>query len=962
MLALRPLGGVHRTTDGGLTWSQTGFSGVEGAILRRTGDTVSLVVPALFSTSVAWISQDRGDSWLTVPGLPLGMGNFLSGDGTLLFAPTHSIIGRLLFSATAGQNWQDLPTDGLTLSGQTIGQLTPLQMLKLGNSLFLIGNEWIDASFNTASKLYRLDLTGFDFRPTTTIITQPVRAGGLVGNPVTLSDYAVGLDLSYQWFQDGEPIDGATSAELTIANPTAADTGDYTVVVTGDRGAPATSTPVRVTIVAERIDGQLDRSFLPDSLSVTRITRLPDGTFLGVRPIAPSRFTRFDLDGKIVLVGFFNRVGGQSFPGIVRLLPNGSIDTTYDTSASYTNNTVYGLAYVPAGYLLLGSSSSSATFQGQSGLGVARVYSQRPALAFMNVPVARRVSIGGSTTLRVEAGGTSTLSYQWLRNGVPLPGATESTLTLSDFSLAQTGTYTVRIANESGFLLSGPILVNAIGAPEIVTPPAGASLVAGENFTLSVDVDGVGPFDYAWFRNDEPVTGATSSTLALNNVQPAQAGIYRAVISNAFGTTETPPVTITVNTLTGVRDTAFTPNPDSGQVDQIRLHPDGSLDTSFTAHSSVSTSQDVLTMQLLAGGKILLGGTFQSWPGTNSTHAGVRSVLLNPNCTIDPFYRPGPFNSTVSSLLALPEGRFYAGGAFTSPGSRLSAFNLQPADLAITAQPRSIVADLGGTAEFDVGIYTSATATYQWLKNGDDIPDATEPILALTAIETSAAGLYDVVVSNDLDDVVAGPAALAVVAPVGVPDPSFTVAGSGPDNSIFTITPLSNGRIALGGGFLNFSGQARQRFAILESDGTLVNLASNPTLTGATSALIEQPDGKILIGWGFGWRRINADGTTDTGFNPTSMQVNAMAINTTHVYVGGYVNASQSSLRRFFLVNGAEDTAFTTATAGAGFNGVRTVALRLRADGTIVAINANGLTRRLLATGAIDPDFTAETR
>jgi uncharacterized delta-60 repeat protein len=1517
IFALRPLSGLHRSTDAGLTWEfNSPHTDVDGAQLRRTGDALTFVVNGFSNTSIAYVSRDAGETWITSPGQPPNIGGNLSGDAQLLF--TRSTNGRLLFSATAGLTWQDLPTAGVKVSNNTIfdpdfvGNFDPSRIERQGDYLFMIGNEVLDASFTTAARLYRIHLPGFDWRAETAIITQPVRTGGLAGDPVTLSVFAVGENLTYQWFQDGNLIPDATSAELTLPSPTTAQTGDYTVVVTGDRGAPATSTPVRVTIVAERIDGQLDRSFVPDSFSGSQLHRLPNGELLSARATAPSRFTRFDVDGRIlasrslsallanqfypvhtlidsegrifaggytnatdtasnqrlrrffadtletdpsfpdlggfngtingiaelpgrgylvvgtftrlngtpvppvllvnyagqpqlefaaglaisgitmvhvrqdghilvngthpnfsprrlalldpsgrqvtgfpeftatpqrffalrdgrtlivaapgsarslhllradntfdpgftppgtlnnwidgaaeqpdgriVLVGFFTTFASQSFPGIVRLLPNGSIDPSYDTSASFDNNIVYGVTYHPDGYFFLAGGTPSSSFQGQADLGVARVYGQRADLAFLSVAPSRRVVLGTSTTLRVEAAGTSAVSYEWFRNGVLVPGATGPTLTLATFSAAQAGTYAVRITNASGTLTSAPIVVTGIGAPVIVVPPASADLLSGADLTLSVEVDGAGPFTYQWRRNGVDIPSATASSLALTNLQPAQAGDYSVVVANSFGSIETEPATLTVNTVSGVRDTTFTPNPSNGQVEQIlrrpdgtlvvrgtftgtigggssgfaprfaflnpttgllspeinrggfnnnvngiavqsdgkvivggqftnalgttrnrlvrlnldgtvdptfnadgadpsatvlgvwvlsddsilvnsgggtyrgtavgplyrllpdgtldtawnaavgtgptsanniyaiaeqpdgrlviggafggfsgasgtsylvrllpdgsldtsfnqtrplpdyyvravavqpdgkillggefnnvgsaspayrklaRLHPDGSLDTSFTAHSTVSTGQDVNALQLLPDGKILLGGTFTAWPGALGTHAGGRTVLLRPDGTVDPFYRPGSFNNTVWTLLALPEGRFYAGGAFTSPGTRLAAFNLDLPPLAITRQPASAFADLDGSAEFSVGIYTADTATYQWFKNGVLVPGATsasltlsgltrdsagaytvrvtnpeadlsvlsaaatltvlaEPVivtspvsatvapggsteftveaigagtltyqwrlngtalpgatsatLALAGLTTADAGLYDVVVTNDLGTAESNPAALTVLAPSGVLDTSFSNTARADNQTIRALSVLADGRIAVGGNFTFLNGQRRTGFGVLEADGNLGSLGSNPNISNV-DALFEQADGKILVGvdalTGGSYRRLNADGSTDTTFAEASVITNAIRASDAHVYVGGF-GFDLSGLRRLDLATGTPDADFNANAAAAGLLSARVRAFHLLPDGKILVGDSTNLrVLRLMPDGTLDPSFTS---
>jgi hypothetical protein len=60
--------------------------------------------------------------------------------------------------------------------------------------------------------------------------------------------------------------------------------------------------------------------------------------------------------------------------------------------------------------------------------------------------------LGGSETLQVSAQGTPPFGYQWYHNGVPIAGATSSSLSLSGLTYASGGAYEVSITNSCGAL------------------------------------------------------------------------------------------------------------------------------------------------------------------------------------------------------------------------------------------------------------------------------------------------------------------------------------------------------------------------------------------------------------------------------------------------------------------------------------------------------------------------------
>ncbi len=69
-------------------------------------------------------------------------------------------------------------------------------------------------------------------------------------------------------------------------------------------------------------------------------------------------------------------------------------------------------------------------------------------------------------------------------------------------------------------------------APNITVQPNGGLFYAGSSTTLTVDYTTQGTGRVQWYKNNVPISGATSKTLALNNLQLGSAGTYFARVSN----------------------------------------------------------------------------------------------------------------------------------------------------------------------------------------------------------------------------------------------------------------------------------------------------------------------------------------------------------------------------------------------------------------------------------------------
>ena len=129
------------------------------------------------------------------------------------------------------------------------------------------------------------------------------------------------------------------------------------------------------------------------------------------------------------------------------------------------------------------------------------------------------------------AQGTGSLSYQWRHNGILLPGATASNLVVANVQPSQTGSYTVVVTDQLGVTTNQPAAILEV-RPQILTQPQSQSAALGETVQFSVSAAGNEPLRYRWRRNGQLLPGAQGTTLTLENVQPADAGTYQAIVSH----------------------------------------------------------------------------------------------------------------------------------------------------------------------------------------------------------------------------------------------------------------------------------------------------------------------------------------------------------------------------------------------------------------------------------------------
>ena len=82
--------------------------------------------------------------------------------------------------------------------------------------------------------------------------------------------------------------------------------------------------------------------------------------------------------------------------------------------------------------------------------------------------------------------------------------------------------------------------------PAITTQPQSQTVTQGVNVAFSVMASGTTPLSYKWSFNGTAVSGATSSALALSNVQTTDAGSYTVIVTNVVGSVTSAVAALTV--------------------------------------------------------------------------------------------------------------------------------------------------------------------------------------------------------------------------------------------------------------------------------------------------------------------------------------------------------------------------------------------------------------------------------
>jgi hypothetical protein len=144
------------------------------------------------------------------------------------------------------------------------------------------------------------------------------------------------------------------------------------------------------------------------------------------------------------------------------------------------------------------------------------------------------------------------LTYQWRKDGSTLAGETNSTLVVANITALNAGQYSVIVSGGCGNVTSSNALLTVNAATTISVQPVGSTICASNTANFSVTASGQGTLTYQWQLNGSPISGATSSTLAVTNAQAANAGSYAVIVTGGCGSVTSSTATLVVNPSTAI--------------------------------------------------------------------------------------------------------------------------------------------------------------------------------------------------------------------------------------------------------------------------------------------------------------------------------------------------------------------------------------------------------------------------
>lgn len=595
-------------------------------------------------------------------------------------------------------------------------------------------------------------------------------------------------------------------------------------------------------------DGSRDPSFVlsaSGTTSVNRVYALPDRRVMltGTNIASNRSFAVVEEDGSYSTSTFFGQtstivrdavqqhdgsflntgnisliIPGGSSRGFARFTATGQYDNTFAKGSGLDgSNGGLVIALSRTGQIWLGGDFTA--YNGTSSPRLARLNGVPIPLAIVEQPADLEVDPATTARFDVDAVGTSTLSYQWQRNGVALieggrlSGVHTATLEISGATIADNGIYTVLISNVSGSVVSREATLGVRGAPVFTAAlPEALTGLTGRTLMLAASVRALAPVAFQWRRNGVPlangngVSGADTAVLDLSALTTDRSGRYDLVVTNALGTEVSTAVQVT-----------------------IIPHPSDRVSSPFTALVANSSSITVRSILPLPDGGALVAGNFNFFTGLNSTQSGLRLARVRPNGEVLP---SAQFNLTpngdINQMIRLRNGDILVSGSFTALGG----------------QPRAglarLRADLSLDPDFNPGSGASTV---------NELAEDSQGRLYVGGTFANFAG-------------VAGTAYVARLLPDGSVDTTFVSQAA---NNVNDLAVQADDRLLLAGNFTFYDG--RSYFLRLNEDGSR-DQTFNPFFTGSNAqAVLVQADGRIVYTNSSGTVfRVLPDGTNDPDF------------------------------------------------------------------------------------------------
>lgn len=177
-----------------------------------------------------------------------------------------------------------------------------------------------------------------------------------------------------------------------------------------------------------------------------------------------------------------------------------------------------------------------------------KVYELPTILESTSIPENTKVCEGDSVVLSVRARG-SNLKFQWLFNGSPIPGATDTVLVIRNIDQEKKGQYKAVVSGPCPATVETPIFnIDYIPQTKVLAHTGDTTVKKGMMLLLYTYARGDN-LSYQWYKDDQKILGATGNVYLIQSVSTLDSGIYWCKVNGTCGADSTQPIKVSIDTV-----------------------------------------------------------------------------------------------------------------------------------------------------------------------------------------------------------------------------------------------------------------------------------------------------------------------------------------------------------------------------------------------------------------------------
>jgi len=372
-------------------------------------------------------------------------------------------------------------------------------------------------------------------------------------------------------------------------------------------------------------------------------------------------------------------------------------------------------------------------------------------------PTDGTVNLGGNATFNLSVSGASPINFQWRKDGIDIAGANSSSLTITAAALSDQGNYTCSVSNPCGSEVSNTAVLT------VIDPSISFTVMDAQQNTITNGQ--TNPVDFGQtqlqtdLNQDFTIENTGSGVLTISSITSSDQVFSIGSIPAQVQPLESEQFTVTlvaddpgtfssnINISTNIGSFIF---PVQGEVittitlvtqpQNIELCAGETAGFSINASGATSLQYQWQEDQGSGFADISEGGQFS---GSSTSNLSVANVSLSMLGFLYRCIVSGDNAPDVASSAAV-----------------LDVIN----PVTIISQPTDQTADAGDEVSFMITA-TGDNLSYQWQKDGVNMPGETSASLVIVSATLSDQGSYTCTVSNSCNTEVSEPATLVVTEP-----------------------------------------------------------------------------------------------------------------------------------------------------------------------------------------------------